>query len=117
MIVNNKTLRKSLKYALIFFVISVVGLSIRVKLLGPVGYRDPGSAAPHYHIASWQEFYGELYYIFGCSILGALSIFLFSLPIESDKERNRMELERQEKENKTTEQQTNLSDNIESKEV
>lgn len=117
MIVNSKTLRKSLKYALLFFFISIVLGSLRVKLLGPVGYRDPGSAAPHYHIASWQEFYGELYYIFGCSVLGALFIFFCSLPIESDKERNRMELERKEKENKTTELQTNFSDDIESKKV
>ena len=117
MIVNSKTLRKSLKYALIFFVISIVSLSLRVKLLGPVGYRDPWAAAPHYHIASWQEFYEELYYIFGCSIAGALLMFFCSLPIESDKERKRMELEQQEKANKITEHQTNFSDDMDSKEV
>lgn len=51
------------------------------------------------------------------SSIAAIIICLLSLAELSDKERNRMELERQEKENKTTEQQTNLSDNIESKEV
>ena len=68
-------------------------------------------------ITSWKKFHDEFNIIFYGPLFSSIFIFLLSLAELSDKERNRMELERQEKENKTTEQQTNLSDNIKSKEV
>ena len=64
-------------------------------------------------ITSWKKFRDEFNIIFYGPLFSSIFIFLFSLAEFSDKERNRMELERQEKENKATEQQTNLSDNIE----
>jgi hypothetical protein len=51
------------------------------------------------------------------SSIAAIIICLLSLAELSDKERNRMELERQEKENKTTERQANFSEDMDSKEV
>lgn len=117
MIVNKNTVKKTIKRSLCIFVIIVLIGFMRVKLLGPVGNKTPGSAPPNFHIATWAEVFDELYYIFGAAIGSVIVILPISLAELSDKERNRMELERQEKENKTTEQQTNFSDDMDSKEV
>lgn len=95
MIINKKTIRKSLLRSFICSACCFVILSL----------------------TAWEHFFDEMYYIISMSSIAAIIICLFSLAELSDKERNRMELERQEKENKTTEHQTNFSDDIESKEV
>jgi len=68
-------------------------------------------------ITAGNHFFDELYFILSMSLIAAIIICLFSLAEFSDKERHRMELERQEKEYKKTEQQTNFSDDMDSKEV
>lgn len=117
MIVNTNTVKKTIKRSLCVFVVMVLIGFMRVKLLGPVGNKTPGSAPPNFHIATWTEVFDELFYIFGIAIGGVLIILPISLAELSDKERKRMELEKQEKENKTIEQQTNFSDDMDSKEV
>ena len=95
MIINKETIRKSLLRSLVYFVLCFMALSL----------------------IAWDRFCDELYYIISMSSIAAIIICLFSLAELSDKKRNRMELERQEKENKTTEHQTNFSDDMDSKEV
>jgi len=98
LIINKTTIIKSLKRSLYFFIIMIIIGFVRVKLLGPVGNKAPGSAPPNFHIATWSELYDELYYIFGCAVGGALTILPISFAELSDKERKRMELEKKEKE-------------------
>lgn len=117
MIVNKSTVKKTIKRSLCIFVIMVLIGFMRVKLLGPVGNKTPGSAPPNFHIATWAEVFDELYYIFGTAIGSVIIILPISLAELSDKERKRMELDQQEKENKTTEHQIVFSDDIESKKV
>lgn len=97
MIINKETIKKSLLRSLVYFVFCFMALSL----------------------IAWDRFCDELYYIISMSSINAIFICLLSLAEFSDKERNRMELERQEKEkeNKVTEQQTFFSNNIDSKEV
>lgn len=95
MIINKETIRKSLLRSLVYFVFCFMVLSL----------------------IAWNRFCDELFFIISMPSISAFFIFLFSLAELSDKERNRMELERQEKQNKTTEQQTDFSDDMDSKEV
>lgn len=95
MIINKKTIQKSLLRSFICSTCCFVILSL----------------------TAWEHFFEEMYYIITMSSIAAIIICLLSLAELSDKERNRMELERQEKENKTTEQQTNFSDDMDSKDA
>ena len=95
MVINKSTIKKALLRTSTCFVFMFLVLSI----------------------TSWKKFYDEFNIIFYGPLFSSFFIFLLSLAEFSDKERHRMELERQEKGKKKTEQQTNFSDDMDSKEV
>ena len=76
MIINKKTIRKSLLRTFIYFAVCFLVLSI----------------------VAWNHFHDEYVFITSMSSISSFFIFLLSLAGESDKERKRMELEQQEKE-------------------